>query len=110
MLFRSWPGNVRELENCIEHAILLSEDGVIHGYHLPPTLQVPDQTDCQRTGPLKSLVNLLERDMIIDGLKRCDGRISAAAAELGITQRMLRYKIKTLNVNYRDYFKNRREN
>jgi Nif-specific regulatory protein len=110
MMSYHWPGNVRELENCIEHAILLSEDGVIHGYHLPPTLQVPDQTDCQRTGPLKSLVNLLERDMIIDGLKRCDGRISAAAAELGITQRMLRYKIKTLNVNYKDFFKNRREN
>ena len=31
-----WPGNVRELENCIERAVLLSNDDVIHGHHLPP--------------------------------------------------------------------------
>ncbi|MCC6143428.1 MAG: sigma 54-interacting transcriptional regulator, partial [Candidatus Hydrogenedentes bacterium] len=34
-----WPGNVRELENCIERAVLLTEDDVVHGHHLPPTLQ-----------------------------------------------------------------------
>ena len=37
-----WPGNVRELENCIEHAVLLTGDGVIHGHNLPPTLQMPE--------------------------------------------------------------------
>ena len=41
MLFSyHWPGNIRELENCIEHAVILTEDDVIHGYHLPPTLQM----------------------------------------------------------------------
>ena len=38
----AWPGNVRELENCIEHAVLLGNDGVIRGHNLPPTLQMPD--------------------------------------------------------------------
>ena len=42
MLAYHWPGNVRELENCIEHAVLLTTDGVIHGQSLPPTLQLPD--------------------------------------------------------------------
>ena len=40
-----WPGNVRELENCIEYAVLLSRDNVIHGHNLPPTLQMPDADD-----------------------------------------------------------------
>src|SRR5208282_2516865 len=37
-----WPGNVRELENCIERAVILSTDAVIHAYHLPPSLQSAD--------------------------------------------------------------------
>ena len=39
-----WPGNVRELENCIERAVLLCEEGVIHSYHLPPTLQTGSES------------------------------------------------------------------
>ena len=35
----TWPGNVRELENCIERAVILSTDMVIHSYNLPPSLQ-----------------------------------------------------------------------
>ena len=42
-----WPGNVRELENCVEHAVLLSQDNVIHGHSLPPTLQMPDSHECE---------------------------------------------------------------
>jgi len=38
-----WPGNVRELENCIERAVLLCEDNVVHSYHLPPTLQTGEE-------------------------------------------------------------------
>ena len=41
MMAYHWPGNVRELENCVEHAVLLADDGVIHGHHLPPTLEMP---------------------------------------------------------------------
>ena len=45
-----WPGNVRELENCIEHAVLLTTDGVIHGHNLPPTLQMPEASGLSRIG------------------------------------------------------------
>lgn len=34
-----WPGNVRELENCIERAIILSTDNMIHLHHMPPSLR-----------------------------------------------------------------------
>jgi len=101
MMAYHWPGNVRELENCIEHAILLTDDGVIHGYHLPPTLQIPTHQEMTPQGTLKARVGLLERDMIIDSLKRYSGRISCVARELGITERMLRYKIQKLNIQYK---------
>ncbi len=107
MLAYHWPGNVRELENCIEHAVLLSNDGVIHGYHLPPTLQTPDTTGLKDDCTLKTCVNILERDMIIDALKRCNGNISAASRQLGITSRMTRYKIDKLKIDFRGLFKPR---
>jgi len=93
-----WPGNVRELENCIEYAVLLSTDGVIYGHNLPPTLQTPDGNDFTASGGLDARVESLERDMIVDALKRSNGNVSAAARDLEITPRMIRYKIKNLNI------------
>ncbi len=105
MLDYHWPGNVRELENCIEYAVLLSTDGVIHGHNLPPTLQTPGSSDILSSGLLRSRVMVLEKDMITDALKHSKGKIAAAAQELGITSRMLRYKIKKLKIDYCRIFK-----
>ncbi len=107
MMAYHWPGNVRELENCIEHAVLLSTDGVIHAHNLPPTLQTPGVTDEVQVGSLKSRINVLERDMITDALKRTSGNMSAAARQLGITPRMVRYKIKKLDIDYQNIFRRR---
>ena len=96
-----WPGNVRELENSIEHAVLLCTDGVIFGRHLPPTLQIPTENDTScNPGGLKSAIDQLEKDMIIDSLKRNRGNIAAAARELQITGRMVRYKIEKLGISF----------
>jgi len=56
LLFYHWPGNVRELENIIERAIILSDDGVIHGYNLPPSLQMPilAEVECKAISKLAS--------------------------------------------------------
>jgi Nif-specific regulatory protein len=105
MLIYHWPGNVRELENCIEHAVLLSTDGVIHGSNLPPTLQVATDSELSSQGLLHVRTSLLEREMITDALKHSSGSINAAAQELGITSRMVRYKIKKLGIDYHHYFK-----
>ncbi len=99
-----WPGNVRELENCIEHAVLMSRDGVIHAYDLPPTLQMPERAGVASPETLKARVGLLERDMITDSLKRNRGSVGLAARELGITERMIRYKIKKLGIDYHRLF------
>ena len=98
-----WPGNVRELENCIERAVLLSNDGVIHGHNLPPTLQTSDASDTVGTGSFKERVSLFERDLIVDGLKRNNGNLAAAARDIGTTARIIRYKINELEIDYRKY-------
>jgi Nif-specific regulatory protein len=106
-----WPGNVRELENTIEYAVLMGkEDGVIHGHDLPPTLQTPVAIAATGSNQhtLKARVAMLERDLIVDSLKRNKGTISAAARELGITERMVRYKIQKLDIDYETLFKKRR--
>jgi Nif-specific regulatory protein len=95
-----WPGNVRELENCIEYAVLMASDGVIHGHNLPPTLQMPEPSRPGRDGTLKTQVSLLERDLIVDALKTSGGNMAAAARQLGITPRMIRYKIKNLAIDF----------
>ncbi|MBN1435564.1 MAG: sigma 54-interacting transcriptional regulator [Sedimentisphaerales bacterium] len=98
MVAYHWPGNVRELENCIERAVLLSTDNVIHSHHLPPTLQTSDATDTFGVGSLAERVSLYERDIIVDTLKRTQGNLAAAARELGTTPRIIRYKVTQLDI------------
>ncbi len=98
-----WPGNVRELENCIERAVLLSSDGVIHGHHLPPSLQTSDASDTIGEGTLIDRVAMFERDIIVDALKRTDGNMAAAARDLGATPRILRYRVAQLDIDARKF-------
>jgi len=110
MVAYHWPGNVRELENCIERAVLLSNDGVIHGHHLPPTLQTSDASDTVGTGSLKERVDLFERDIIVDALKRCNGSLAAAARDLRTTARIMGYRVRELGIDYRRYRRSTRVN
>ncbi|MFZ0034538.1 MAG: nif-specific transcriptional activator NifA [Sedimentisphaerales bacterium] len=103
MMSYHWPGNVRELENCIERAVLLSSDGVIHGHHLPPTLQTSEASDTIGAGSLEERTNLFERDVIIDALKRCNGKLAAAARDLKTTARIMRYKVRELGIDHKRY-------
>ncbi len=106
MVAYHWPGNVRELENCIERAVLLSTDGVIHGHHLPPTLQTSDASNTIGEGSLTDRVALFERDIIIDALKRTGGNMAAAARDLKTTPRILRYRATQLEIDPKRYSKN----
>jgi Nif-specific regulatory protein len=98
-----WPGNVRELENCIERAVLLCEEGVIHSYHLPPTLQTGRESDTIPALSLEEAVANLEREMIIDALKNTRGNITIAAKLLQTTVRKFAYKSQKYDVDYRHY-------
>lgn len=98
-----WPGNVRELENCIERAVLLCEEGVIHSYHLPPTIQTGTESNTLPAFSLEDAVANLERDMIVDALKNTRGNATAAADILKTTVRKFAYKTHRYNIDYRDY-------
>ena len=71
---------------------------------MPPSLQTPVIADSEGRGLLKTQIQQLERDMIIDSLKRHNGSVPQAAKELGITARMIRYKISNLNIDYQRFF------
>ena len=94
-----WPGNIRELQNCIERAAILSSNGVIYGFHLPPTLQFPNDSEEKPKGTLKSALEHLEKEMVYEALKLTDGNIVKAAQRLGITERIMGLRIKKYNVN-----------
>ncbi|HOJ98500.1 MAG TPA: sigma 54-interacting transcriptional regulator [Termitinemataceae bacterium] len=96
-----WPGNVRELENVIERAVILSDDGVIHAYHLPPSLQTPDTSRTHYQGLLAQRLSQVEREMIVDALKAHQGNMLAAARELGITERIITRRVKDYGIDYR---------
>ena len=98
-----WPGNVRELENCIERAVILSEDNVIHGYHLPPTLQTAESSGTPATGSLQQRLDGIEHEMIIEALKRTKGNMAKAAMQLGLTERVMGLRVKKFRINYRKY-------
>ena len=104
LLAYHWPGNVRELENAIEFAVLLADGHVLHAHHLPPSIQMPDKrTEKNEIMDLKNRVRVMEKDLIIDALKRSRGNISAAGRELGLGERVVRYKIIQLGINVNQF-------
>jgi Nif-specific regulatory protein len=98
-----WPGNVRELENCIERAVLLCEEKVIHSYHLPPTLQTGTESNTVPALSLEDAVANLEKEMIVDALKNTRGNITNAAGVLKLTVRKFAYKAQKYGVDYRHF-------
>lgn len=57
--------------------------------------------------PLKEKIKLLEKEEIILALMECDGVQARAARKLGITERMIGYKIKKYNIDIKEVGKDR---
>lgn len=100
-----WPGNVRELENCIERSVLTAGDNCIHCHNLPPSLQsissAPSaaHSGTQTSGaPLNVLLENYERDVITDAIKQNNGNLSAAGRMLGLSPRMMNYRMNRLGL------------
>jgi DNA-binding NtrC family response regulator len=93
----SYPGNVRELENIIQRAVVLSKQGAILAADLPLSLQTVavQQEDAKDSeGSMMRTLETVERGLILKALKDTGNIQTRAAAKLGVSERVLRYKIK----------------
>ena len=87
-----WPGNVRELENVIEHAVIVCNEELITPKHLPANISKQEEGVSDENLTLPQIVEALEKQRITEALIVHKTQRKAAKA-LGITERMLGYKI-----------------
>jgi len=103
-----WPGNVRELQNVVEQASIWCRESTIASEHLPAALRTEIHAPAFPTGslsgqmPLEKAVMEFERQLILDALKRTDFVQVHAATLLGISRRMLKYRMDQLEISRED--------
>lgn len=116
-----WPGNVRELEHTIERAVVLAPGPIIKIEQVMPTthlgqrrLRTGEQQPVDLAGSIKQLVQIglqttktdgvntlydhlvggLEKELIEQVLRECEGVQTKAAARLGINRNTLHKKMQ----------------
>jgi two-component system response regulator AtoC len=89
-----FPGNVRELEHLIQRLITLVRGSVIHWDDLPSEIR-EKQPD---SGLLEERLAGLEKQMLVSALRSHDWIQTRAAESLGISERVLRYKMKKAGI------------
>ena len=103
LLEHRWPGNVRELRNVIEQAVLLDNSGVIAAQQLAQSQLVfmPEPAPAIETAPTRPAPDAgertlpeMERDALVQALRRFEGNVTRAARELGISRDTLRYRVE----------------
>jgi len=87
-----WPGNVRELRNAIEHALIMSEEKPVRTADLPETVQQRPKA----APPSHQGVTLEEIEIrsILEAMARSGYNQTRAARMLGVTRRVMGYRIK----------------
>lgn len=91
-----WPGNVRELENVIERMVTLCRGEFLREDDLPEELSLKGELPSE--GNLPQREEELERRMILDALKKANFVQTKAAKILGISRRVLKYKMDKLGI------------
>ena len=85
-----YPGNIRELEHIIQRTVTLARGRVIRPEDLPEEVRHYRRL---RSGPLEERLASLEREMILEALSKANWVQTRAAELLGISERVLRYKM-----------------
>ncbi len=96
LLKYDYPGNVRELENIIERAVVIARDAVIAVEDLPfrDAMEEPSEGRKADEGLLRGSIEELEKRLIVEAMEKAGEHQTRAAELLGISERMLRYKLK----------------
>ena len=102
LLKYAYPGNVRELENIIERAVVISRESVISVEDLPFGGGIPSAHEdlAGEAGMLRDSMEDLERRLIREAMEKVQDHQTRAAEILGISERMLRYKLKKYNLKH----------
>src|SRR5437588_2496146 len=93
MTHYSWPGNVRELQNRVKRAVIMA-----NGYRVAAKDLELNGREASSARTLKQAREEVERDVIQQALKRHSGRITAAAADLGISRPTLYELMEKLSI------------
>jgi two-component system NtrC family response regulator len=92
----SWPGNVRELQNRVKRAVIMASSSRVTAKDLE--LELGKDAAGLAAATLREAREQVERDMIQQALKRHSGKITAAAADLGISRPTLYELMEKLGI------------
>ncbi len=95
-----WPGNVRELENTIERALIMAESDVITIDDLNLPVRPRARQSAVHIPPGGIMWEDVEKDLILEALGLSGWVQSSAARLLGVSRRVLNYKIKRFNITH----------
>ena len=106
LVAHSWPGNIRELQNAIERALILAQGELISAGQLgiaprlsrgaaPPTTTSPEG---ERRTAAPALADM-EKQMIVEALRRANGNKSRAAAALGLSRTQLLRRVRRFGLD-----------
>jgi DNA-binding NtrC family response regulator len=104
LIHYEWPGNVRELENLIERVIALTHNEFIQADELPLPVSNQSKTNGLKESVLSGRLSFsraeeeFEKEIILDALRRSNFIQSHAAEILGISRRILKYKMDKLGI------------
>lgn len=99
-----WPGNVRELENIIERIVVLTTSDTITPDDVPSSLKTESRVELIKLGVLDGRISFedaekeFERDIIIEALKKSNFVQTRAADLLGMSRRILKYKMDKYSI------------
>ncbi len=85
-----YPGNVRELEHVVQRLVTLARGSIVRVTDLPPEIRHHQITS---TGTLEDRLKAVEKEMILNALEKNNWVQTRAAESLGISERVLRYKM-----------------